>query len=220
MKMGLKSSHWSCSKAWFKGYTFCFTTFLDHLLEHSEAMNEPQKTFKWAWKIKVSSTSSKFCLRASLKTCDLQFLWNAWKCLRVPKDIFFLKISNFVQSFVECKLQSKPGWRYLRVASIHSESTSRVRRVRTVLCKVGRADHARRLSQAVAKLFRSTSTSRRCPTYCESSRRFLSHSKRIFRVLTNDFGDRRPCFKFRSRPHLADILHCDCPVKTLTNIRQ
>jgi hypothetical protein len=26
--MGLKSSHWSCLKAWFKGYTFCLTTFL------------------------------------------------------------------------------------------------------------------------------------------------------------------------------------------------
>jgi hypothetical protein len=26
--MGSNSSHWSCSKAWFNGYTFCFTTFL------------------------------------------------------------------------------------------------------------------------------------------------------------------------------------------------
>jgi hypothetical protein len=26
--MGLKSSHWSCLKACFKGYTLCFTTFL------------------------------------------------------------------------------------------------------------------------------------------------------------------------------------------------
>jgi hypothetical protein len=46
----------------------------DHLLEHSKAMNEPQKTFKWPWKIKVSPTSSKFCSCASLKTCDLQIL--------------------------------------------------------------------------------------------------------------------------------------------------
>jgi hypothetical protein len=27
-KMGIKSIHRSCLKAWFKGYTFCFTTFL------------------------------------------------------------------------------------------------------------------------------------------------------------------------------------------------
>ncbi len=26
--MSLKSSHWSCLKACFKGYTFCFTSFL------------------------------------------------------------------------------------------------------------------------------------------------------------------------------------------------
>jgi hypothetical protein len=37
----------------------------------------PKKTFKCPWKIQVSSTSSKFCLCASLKTCDLQILGNA-----------------------------------------------------------------------------------------------------------------------------------------------
>jgi hypothetical protein len=43
-KMALKSSHWSYLKACSKGHTFCFTTFWsDNLLEHSEAMNEPQK---------------------------------------------------------------------------------------------------------------------------------------------------------------------------------
>jgi hypothetical protein len=49
----------------------------DHLLEYSKAMNEPQKMFKWPWKIKVLSTSSKFRSCASLKTCDLQILGNA-----------------------------------------------------------------------------------------------------------------------------------------------
>ncbi len=49
----------------------------DHLLEHSEAMNEPKKTFKWPWNIKVSSSSSEFRSCASLKTCDLQILGNA-----------------------------------------------------------------------------------------------------------------------------------------------
>ncbi len=81
-KMGLKSSRWSCLKACFMGYTFCLRTFLvrpstgaqDHLPEHSKAMNEPQKTFKWPWKIKVSPTRLKFCLCATQKTCDLQIL--------------------------------------------------------------------------------------------------------------------------------------------------
>jgi hypothetical protein len=51
--------------------------WLDNLLGHSKAMNKPQKKFKRPWKIKVSSTSSKFCLCASLKSCDLQNLRNA-----------------------------------------------------------------------------------------------------------------------------------------------
>ncbi len=112
--MGLKSSHWSCLKACLKGYTFCFTTFWsDHLLEHNKAINEPQKMFKWAWKIEVSSASSKFRLCASLKTCDLQILGNAWKCLRGNRSnkrhFFSLKILNFVQSFVECKVSLADG---------------------------------------------------------------------------------------------------------------
>ncbi len=84
----------------------------DHLLEHSKAMNKPKKTFKWPWKIKVSSTSSKFRLCASLKTCDLKF-WELLKnCLRgilSTKKYFFLKILNFVQSFVECKVSLADG---------------------------------------------------------------------------------------------------------------
>ncbi len=35
------------------------------------------KTFKWPWKVKVLSTSSKFCLCASRKTRGLQILGNA-----------------------------------------------------------------------------------------------------------------------------------------------
>jgi hypothetical protein len=49
----------------------------DHLLEHSEAVNKPQKSFKWPWKIKVLSTSSKFRFCASLKSRDLQILGNS-----------------------------------------------------------------------------------------------------------------------------------------------
>jgi hypothetical protein len=76
-------------------------------------MNDPQKTFKWPWKIKVSSTSSKFRFCASLKSCDLQILGTAWKCLRgnlsTKKYFFSLKISNLVQSFVECKVSLADG---------------------------------------------------------------------------------------------------------------
>jgi hypothetical protein len=66
----------------------------DHLLEHSKAMNEPQKTLKWPWKIKVLSTSLKFCLCASLKRCVLQILGmlkNASEVTLVPRNVF----SNF-----------------------------------------------------------------------------------------------------------------------------
>ncbi len=76
-------------------------------------MNESQKkTFKWPWKIKVSSTRLKFCFCATLKTCGLQILGNASKCLEGDlrnKKIFFLKILNFVQSFVECKVSLADG---------------------------------------------------------------------------------------------------------------
>ncbi len=45
--LGLKSSHWSCSKACFKGYTFCFTTFLDRPSTGAQQSHElAPKTFK------------------------------------------------------------------------------------------------------------------------------------------------------------------------------
>jgi hypothetical protein len=46
------------------------------------------------------------------ETCDLQILGNAWKCLRDnlrTKNIFFLKVLNFVQSFVEFKVSLADG---------------------------------------------------------------------------------------------------------------
>jgi hypothetical protein len=76
-------------------------------------MNEPQKTFKWPWKIKVLSTSSKLRVWASLKTFDLQILDNASKCLRgnlSTKKYFFPKNCELCAKFRE--VQSKPGWRY------------------------------------------------------------------------------------------------------------
>ncbi len=83
------------------------------MLEHTKAKNEPQKTFKWPWKIKVSSTSSKFRFCASLMSCDFQILgtaWNASEVTLVPKIFFFPK--NFELGAKFCGVQSKPGWRY------------------------------------------------------------------------------------------------------------
>jgi hypothetical protein len=48
-----------------------------YLLKHRKAMNEPRKMFKWPWKFQVLLASSKFCLWASLKMCDLQILGTA-----------------------------------------------------------------------------------------------------------------------------------------------
>jgi hypothetical protein len=49
--MGLKSLHWSCLKACFKGYTFCFTTFLVRpstgaQQSHEQAPKNVQMTLK------------------------------------------------------------------------------------------------------------------------------------------------------------------------------
>ncbi len=76
-KMGLNSSRWSCLIAWFKSYTsILFYNIFGQTIywSTSKPWTNPQKTFKWPWKIKVSSTSSKFPLFASMKTCDLQIL--------------------------------------------------------------------------------------------------------------------------------------------------
>jgi hypothetical protein len=81
--MGLKSSHWSCLKASFKGYTFCFTRFWsDHLLEHSEAMNEPQKNVQMT--LKDQSFVNKF--KVSF-VCLPEDVWpsNFGKCSKMPQ---------------------------------------------------------------------------------------------------------------------------------------
>jgi hypothetical protein len=49
--MGLKSSRWSCLRACFKGYTFCFTTFLVRpstgaQQSHEQAPKNVQMTLK------------------------------------------------------------------------------------------------------------------------------------------------------------------------------
>ncbi len=113
--MGLKSSHWSYLKACFKGYTFCFTTFLVRPSTGAQQSHErAPKNFKWPWKIEVLSRRLKFRLCATLKTCDIQILGNPLKCLRGNLGnnfffFFFLKVLNFVQSFVECKVSLTDG---------------------------------------------------------------------------------------------------------------
>jgi hypothetical protein len=64
----LKSSHWSCLKACFKGYTFCFTTFSVRPSAEAQRIHEraPQdiqmilKVQSFVSKFKVSSASSPF----------------------------------------------------------------------------------------------------------------------------------------------------------------
>jgi hypothetical protein len=53
----------------------------DHLLEHSEAMNDPQNTFKWPWKI---SFVNKF--KVSF-LCIPEVVWpsNFGNCLKMPQ---------------------------------------------------------------------------------------------------------------------------------------
>jgi hypothetical protein len=50
-KKGLKSLHWFCLKACFKGYTFCFTTFLvspstGAQQSHEQTLKNVQMTLK------------------------------------------------------------------------------------------------------------------------------------------------------------------------------
>ncbi len=107
--MGLKSSHWFCLKACFKDYTFCFTTFL--VRPSTGAQQSHERALK-----KVSSTSSKFWLCASLKTFNLQILGNTQKCFRINLGT---KKYTFHKTFELCAkfrgVQSKRGWRYVLI---------------------------------------------------------------------------------------------------------
>jgi hypothetical protein len=111
--MVLKSSHWSCLKDWFKGYTFCFTKFLsDPLLEHSKGMNEPLKKRsndleKSKFRQQVQSLVRVPPLRrVTFKFWEMPFK----KCLRgnlSTKKYFFP--TNFELCAKFCGGQSKPG---------------------------------------------------------------------------------------------------------------
>jgi hypothetical protein len=101
--MGLKSSHWSCSKARFKGYTFCFTTFLVRPSSGAHQSHEraPKKVQSFVCVPPWRRVTFKF----------LEMLKNSSDVTFVSKNIFFLKILNSVQKFRG--VQSKTGWRYV-----------------------------------------------------------------------------------------------------------
>jgi hypothetical protein len=113
-KMSLKSSQWSCLKAWFKSYTFCFTTFL--IRPSTGARRSHERAPK---KRPNELEGSKFCQqvqgfvcvppwrRVTFKFSEMRK--NASEVTLVPRNFFFLKILNFVQSFVQCKVSLADG---------------------------------------------------------------------------------------------------------------
>jgi hypothetical protein len=68
-KWVLKSSHWSCLSACFKGYTYCLTTF--SITSPTGAQRSHERAPK---KRSNDLERSRFRLCASLKTCDIQIL--------------------------------------------------------------------------------------------------------------------------------------------------
>jgi hypothetical protein len=111
--MGLYSSHWSCSKACFNDYTYCFTTFLVRPSTGAQQSHErAPKNVQMTLKDQTFVNKFKVLFVCLPEVCDLQILGNAQKCLRGNfsiKKYFFLKNLNFVQSFVECKVSLADG---------------------------------------------------------------------------------------------------------------
>ncbi len=119
--MGLKSSHWCCLKACFKGYTFCFTIFLVRPSTGAQQSHKraPKKRSNDLGRSKFRQQVQSFVCVPPWR-CDLQILGNALKCLRgnpstsSTKKYFFPK--NFELCAQFCGVQSKPGWRYIKRA--------------------------------------------------------------------------------------------------------
>ncbi len=112
--MGSKSSHWSCLKACFNDYTFCFTTFL--VRPSTRAQQSHDRAPKYVqMTLKDISFVNKFkvlfvCIPEDVRPSNFE------KCLKmpqrvtlVPKTIFCLKILNFVQSYVGFKVSLADG---------------------------------------------------------------------------------------------------------------
>ncbi len=121
--MGFKSSHWSCLKAWFKGYTFCFTS----LARPSTGAQQSH----WTSLKKRSNDfeTSKFRQQVQNFVCV-----PPWRCVTFkfgeiikidPKvtlvlNFSFVKISNFLRSFVECKVSLADGIYYPSQPSVEA----------------------------------------------------------------------------------------------------
>jgi hypothetical protein len=119
--MDFKSSHWSCLKARFKDYAFFFFFYniFGQTIYWSTAKPwtslKKQKTKKRSNDLERSKfrqqVQSFVCVhpwrRVTFKFAEM-LKNSSWKSL-VPTNIFSLKIFNFVQSFVECKVSLADG---------------------------------------------------------------------------------------------------------------
>ncbi len=78
-KTGFKEITLVLFESLFQGLHILFYNIFGQTINWSTAKpwTSPKRTFKWPWRIKVSSTRLKFRLCASLKTCDLQIWGNA-----------------------------------------------------------------------------------------------------------------------------------------------
>jgi hypothetical protein len=113
-EMGLKSSHWSCLEACFKGYTFFFETFtvrpsIGAQRSHERAPKNVQMT------LKDQSFVNKFKVLFMCIPEDVR-PWNLGKCLKClrgnlsTQKYFFTK--NFELPAKFRGVQSKSGRRY------------------------------------------------------------------------------------------------------------
>jgi hypothetical protein len=102
--MGFKSSHWSCLKACFKGYTFCFTTFLGRPStgaqgSHERAPENVQMTLKYHSFVNKFQVSF-VCLPENVRPSNFgKCLKNASEVTLVPKKYFFPKNFEFCAKF-------------------------------------------------------------------------------------------------------------------------
>ncbi len=113
--MGLKSSQWSCLKACFKGYTFCFTFLV-------RPSTRAQQSHEQAQKKRLNDLErSRFCQQVQSFVCVppwrrvtvkfWEMLKNASEVTLVPKKHFFPR--NF-ELRAKCRgVLSKPRWRYV-----------------------------------------------------------------------------------------------------------
>jgi hypothetical protein len=115
-KMDSKSSHWSCLKACFKGYTFCFTTFLVRPSTGAQQSHEraPKKCSNDLERSKFRQAAKSFVgvhpwWHVTFKFQEM--LKNASEVTFVPKIILFLKKFELRAKF-RGGVQSKPGWGY------------------------------------------------------------------------------------------------------------